>query len=243
MQILVVEHEAGCSADRFAGWLADAGAELVVCRPYLGDVVPERVAGAGLVVLGGHMGALDDDDHPWLPVVRSLLARSVREGVPVLGICLGAQLLAAGCGGRVEVGARGIEAGVVDVRWRAEAAYDALVAGLPAPFPGPSMHRDAVTALPPGAIWLGETDAYPHQVFRVGDCAWGVQFHPEVSLASFAAWRERVSPQEWTRYGVDGRVAVDELRVRDAEVAAAGRELASRFAALARARVLQPSSR
>ncbi len=72
-----------------------------------------------------------------------------------------------------------------------EAAADELVGGLPAPFPGPSMHRDAVTELPPGAVLLGETDLYPHQVFRIGEAAWGVQFHPEVSVQTFHAWRGR----------------------------------------------------
>jgi GMP synthase (glutamine-hydrolysing) len=243
MRILVIEHESGCPADRFATWLTDAGAELDVCRPYADDDVPTHVDADALVVLGGHMGAHDDDDHPWLPQVRDLLARAVSDAVPTLGICLGAQLLAASCGGRVEVGEGGIEAGVVDVRWRPEALCDPLVSALPAPFPGPSMHRDAVTALPPAASWLGETDAYPHQVFRVGECAWGVQFHPEVSLATFAAWRERVAVEDWERYDVDGLAAVDELRVRDPEVASAGRQLASRFAAIAGAQVLAGFSR
>lgn len=231
--MLGVQHETGCSADQLVPWLSEVGVELDVCRPYIGDQVPDGVAADGLVVLGGHMSALADDDHPWLPAVRDLLASSVREGVPALGICLGAQLLAVACGGRVEVGARGIEAGVVDVRWRHEADADPLVAQLPSPFPGPSMHRDAIVALPAGATWLGETDLYHHQVFRVGDCAWGVQFHPEVSIDSFAEWRRRVTAQEWERYGIDGWAAVEELRRRAVEVAAAGRQLAQGFVAVA----------
>jgi GMP synthase (glutamine-hydrolysing) len=143
----------------------------------------------------------------------------------------------------VEVGSRGIEAGVVDVRWRPEAADDPLVGGLTDPFPGPSMHQDAVTVLPPGATWLGETAAYPHQVFRVGERAWGVQFHPEVTLDVFAEWRERVSPEEWERYGVDGAAAVEELRRRKTEVEDAGRLLTGRFVAVMREReAAQPSS-
>jgi GMP synthase (glutamine-hydrolysing) len=236
MKILVVQHEARCAPDRYAGWLAEAGAELVLCRPYVGDEVPAQVDADALIVLGGHMGAHDDGRHPWLAAVRALLARSADDGVPTLGICLGAQLLAAACGGRVEVGPRGIEAGVVDVRWRPEAALDPLMSGLPDPFPAPSMHQDAVTVLPPGATWLGETAAYPHQVFRVGRCAWGVQFHPEVSLPTFDAWREVVGDDAWDRYGVDGHDAVDQLRRRDEDVAAAGRALAHRFVATGRRR-------
>ncbi len=228
-----MQHESGCPPDRLAGWLEAAGARLEVCRPYRGDVVPDRVDAGALIVLGGHMGARDDDVAPWLPDVRALLARAVADGTPTLGVCLGAQLLALATRGRVEVGGNGIEAGVVDVRWRPEADDDELVSDLDAPFPGPSMHRDAVTELPPDSAWLGETDLYPHQVFRVGRCAWGVQFHPEVSVQTFREWRGRVAADDWVRYGVDGEAAVDQLRARDVEVADAGRRLAARFVQVA----------
>jgi GMP synthase (glutamine-hydrolysing) len=110
----------------------------------------------------------------------------------------------------------------VDVRWRSEAASDVLVAGLQDPFPGPSLHADAVTELPAGATWLAETDMYPHQAFRVGARAWGVQFHPEVSLPTFRAWAEEL-PE------VDTDAVTAELAARDDEVASAGRSLALRF--------------
>jgi len=228
-RVLVVEPESGCPVDRLGGWLSDAGVELRTCRPYDGDAVPGGLEDDGLIVLGGHMGAYDDADHPWLGPVRDLLARSVGEAAPVLGICLGAQLLVAACGGRVEVGAGGIEAGVVDVRWRPEAASDPLVAGLPSPFPGPSMHLDAVVELPPDAVWLGETAAYPHQVFRVGASAWGVQFHPEVSLSTYRTWAGH-HEKDWPRWGIDGAAVVQQLARAQADVATAGRALAVSFA-------------
>ena len=232
--VLVLQHEDGCPVDRLGGWLADEGVELVDCRPYAGDAVPERVAEDGLVVLGGHMGAYDDAEFAWLGPTRALLAASVADGTPVLGICLGAQLLAAAAGGRVEVGAAGIEAGVADVAWRAEADGDPLFAGL-APYPGPSMHLDAVVELPPGAVWLGETPAYPHQVFRVGRAAWGVQFHPEVSLPTYGVWAAQHG-DDWARWGIDGEAVVEDLARRAGEVEAAGRELARRYAGVLRVR-------
>jgi GMP synthase (glutamine-hydrolysing) len=224
-RIAVVEHEPGCPPDRLAGWLAEAGCALDVRRPYAGDPLPRPGEADGLVVLGGRMGAGDDDVAPWLPGVRAMLREAVARGTPVLGVCLGGQLLGAACGGRVDVGSLGIEAGVVDVSWRSEAVGDSLVGGLPDPFPGPSMHHDAVVELPPGAVWLGSSPMYPHQVFRVGCCAYGVQFHPEVSLARFRAWAEH-HPE------IDRETAVEALRARDDEVAAAGQALAKRFAAL-----------
>ena len=229
--VLVVQHEDRCPLDRMQGWLAAVDVEPVWCRPYLGDAVPATVAQDALVVLGGHMGANDDADCPWLPRVRTLLANSVGDATPTLGICLGAQLLAVAAGGRVEVGAAGLEGGVLDVRLRPEAADDPLLAGLPDPLPAPSMHADAVVELPPDAVWLGATTAYPHQVFRVGGAAWGVQFHPEVSLPTYRAWAAG-HEQDWAAAGTDGAAVVEQLVRREQEVAAVGRALTARFARL-----------
>jgi GMP synthase (glutamine-hydrolysing) len=220
-RVVVIEHEPGCPLDRFGGWLR--GVEIEVVRPYAGDDVPGYVRD-GLIVLGGQMSAYDDGVAPWLPAVRSLMARSAADGVPTLGICLGAQLLGVACGGRVDVGAApGRESGVIDVRWRPEAASDPLVAGLADPFPAPSMHADAVVDLPPDSTWLGLSPMYPHQAFRVGSAAWGVQFHPEVSLPTFAAWALE-HPE------VDVEAVTTEFKRRDGEIAAASRVLAGRFA-------------
>ncbi|RJK97217.1 type 1 glutamine amidotransferase [Vallicoccus soli] len=235
LRLLVVEPDGGCPLDRLGGQLREAlpGALVTTCRPWAGDAVPPRPAADGLVVLGGQMGAHDDDLHPWLADVRSLLAAAVEDAAPTLGICLGAQLLAAAAGGTVERGAHGREAGVVDVAWRPEAADDPLLGGLAGSWPGPSMHQDAVTALPPGAAWLGAGDLYPHQAFRVGPAAWGVQFHPEVTVPVFGAWARLDLPDP------DRAAAVTaELADRDAEVAAAGAELARRFARLVRRRAV-----
>lgn len=234
-RLLVVEHEAGCPPDRLAGWLAEAGVDLDVRRPWAGGRLPDRVGPDhdGLLVLGGSMGAQDDAAHPWLPPLRALLAESAATAVPVLGVCLGAQLLAVACGGAVRRGAAGIEAGVVDVCWRLEAAGDPLVGGLADPFPGPSMHQDAIVALPPGAVWLGQTAQYPHQAFRVGRAAWGVQFHPEVSLPTFRQWA-RDYGRAWDQWEAEPADVLDQLARRDVEVAGAGRALAERFAALVR---------
>jgi len=220
-RVVVIEHEPGCPLDRFGGWLRGVDTEIV--RPHAGDSVPADVRD-GLIVLGGQMSAYDDGVAPWLPAVRDLLARSAADGVPTLGICLGAQLLAVACGGRVEVAAAaGRESGVIDVMWRLEAALDPLVAGMADPFPGPSMHADAVVELPPDSTWLGRSEMYPHQAFRVGAAAWGVQFHPEVSLPTFTGWA-REHPE------VDVETVTAEFKRRDGQLAAAGRALAERFA-------------
>lgn len=241
MILTVIEHMASCPLDRFAGWLAEAQPlEIRTVRPWAGDPLPAAVdaLGDGLLVLGGTNDAYDDAGLPWLPATRELLADAARAGVPTLGICLGAQLLAVATGGRVQVAAPpGREVGVVDVHPRPDAARDALLGGLAADVPAdhplaggvllamPSMHADAVVDLPEGAVWLASSRLYPYQAFRVGEAAWGVQFHPEVSRATFEAWAQ--SHDE-----VDAAEVLADFDARADQVEAGGRALAHRFAEL-----------
>lgn len=196
-RILVVEHEPDGSPDLLRAGL-EHGADLTIARPYLGDPLPATAEGLGaLVVLGGEMGALDDDRAPWLPATRELLAGAVRAEVPVLGICLGAQLLAVATGGRVARGAAGLELGLVEVTPRPEAYDDPFfgavarslaAAGHEGAWPVEQYHYDAVTELPPDAELLVTGARYPVQGYRVGRNGYAVQYHPEVSLASFVSW-------------------------------------------------------
>ena len=221
--IVVIEHQADAGLDLLADWLA--GHELRIVRPYLGEAVPAE-PDAGLIVLGGAVDAYADTAAPWLPDVRKLLATAVEQEVPTLGVCLGAQLLAVACGGAVDVGApAGTEAGVVEVQWNSAAADDPLCAGLPAPFPSLSMHSDAVARLPADAVLLGSTAQYPNQAFRVGAAAWGVQFHPEVSLSTFTGWTQHFAVEVPTSVVTAAAQCMP-------SVVAAGELLAGRFAAL-----------
>ncbi|MBE1875213.1 type 1 glutamine amidotransferase [Myceligenerans sp. TRM 65318] len=113
--------------DRYAARLGP-GVRLVLA--FAGETIPAAGdLGDALVVLGGTMSAYSDDDAPWLPAVRDLLADAARSGVPALGICLGAQLLAVAGGGSVQVAAPpGREAGAAAIAWR-EAALADVVTG------------------------------------------------------------------------------------------------------------------
>jgi len=230
VRLTVVQSSPEAPLDRLAGWWDDA--ELTVVRAWEGEPVPAvDQVGDGLVVLGGPMNAYDDAGTPWLPALRALLADAARTSVPTLGICLGAQLLAAATGGRVQVAAPpGPETGVVDIWWRPEAASDALVGPLVAGLPGhperkvsaqPTMHSDAVVDLPPGAVWLASSNQYPYQAFRVGR-AWGVQFHPEVSTENLRVWAGY-------HEALDTEALLASYAAREDELVATGRVLAGAF--------------
>lgn len=163
---------------------AEHGVELEVHRTYRGEPLPRPDELAGLVVLGGPMGAHDDSEHPHLAAERALLAAAVERELPVLGVCLGAQLLAAGLGAEVSRGPA-FELGVGEVELVAD---DPVLGPAGSTLPVLHWHQDTF-ALPDGGVLLARSDRYAHQAFRVGKRAYGLQFHVEVDrdlAASFA---------------------------------------------------------
>lgn len=170
-------------------WLVDAGAQLRVVRPYLGEQIPGELTGVDAVVcLGGEMSADDDAGHPWLPAIRALLARAVAEQVPVLALCLGAQLLALATGGAVRPMPQGPEVGLRLVAKRDAAATDPLLADLPFTPDVVQFHSDEVRTLPAGATLLAVSPHCTNQAFRVGPSAWGLQFHIETTPELMRQW-------------------------------------------------------
>jgi GMP synthase-like glutamine amidotransferase len=234
---LVVQHSAVEDAGRLADWLAAAGLLLDLHRPYDGSPLPSRAGGhAALIVLGGSMGAHDDAVAPWLPATRALLADALAAGVPTLGICLGAQLLAAAAGGRVERGSAGPEIGPGLVAKRDAAAADRLFGPVPFTPDVVHWHWDTVAALPAGAVLLASSTRYPHQAFRVGEHAWAVQFHVETTPEMVRRWAAE-DAAELAAEGLDvdallGRTDLDALH---ADIAAIWQPFAARFAEVVRA--------
>jgi GMP synthase-like glutamine amidotransferase len=165
------------------------GVVYVVHHPYCGDPLPELQDISALIVLGGAMGANDDAWHPFLYDLKILLRQVVSARIPYLGICLGGQLLAAALGAHVE-SHRWDELGCLAVSLTAEGQGDALFCGLPEDFDTFQWHQDSFD-IPEGGILLSSSKACPHQAFRVGTCAWGIQFHPEVTeqiIRDWSAW-------------------------------------------------------
>jgi GMP synthase-like glutamine amidotransferase len=163
---------------------------LEVVSPWRGEALPSSLDGyAALVVMGGPQ-AVYDGSLPWELGTLGLRGSGVPTALPTLGICLGAQLLAVACGGRVAPGSEGPELGAGLVAKRDVAGADPLFWDLPLSPPVVQWHYDAVTELPPGATLLMSGARYPHQAFRVGDAAWGMQFHVEASAGMIARWVE-----------------------------------------------------
>lgn len=188
MRLLVVEPSEHDPVGRLGDWLREAGGELDVVRAPEIPPSDELDAYQGLVVLGGEMGALDDLEHPWLADVRALLSSAVSRQLPVLTICLGAQLLAAATGGRVAAMKDGPEVGTLLVAKRDVAAEDALLGELPLTPDVLQFHNDEVVVLPPTAQLLASGPKSENQAFRVGSCAYGFQFHVETETETVLSW-------------------------------------------------------
>jgi GMP synthase-like glutamine amidotransferase len=182
----------------------------------------------GLVVMGGPMGVGDDDAPGWMAAERDLLSAAVAGGLPVLGICLGAQQLAASLGAAVTRGATpeiGPGEVVLTRDGRLDPVFGPEYTGLGSPtVPCVHWHGDTF-ALPEGATHLAATRAYPHQAFRVGHHAYGLQFHVEV---------DEVPARAWAPHLPDG-VRLDGPHLTRIETV--GRRLLARFVAVASAPV------
>ena len=149
-------------------------------RTYEGVTVPRDMKGAGgLIVMGGPMGVYETGRYPFLKDAMALIECALKDNKPVLGVCLGSQLLAATLGARVYKG-RGREIGWHPVKLAPEATDDRLFRDLPASFTALHWHGD-VFELPRGALGLASSSMTPLQAFRYGQRAYGLLFHLEAT--------------------------------------------------------------
>jgi GMP synthase (glutamine-hydrolysing) len=191
---------------------------------HLGQPLPEASTLAGVVITGSP-AMLTDGAH-WNVVAAHWLRDVVERGLPVLGICYGHQLLAHACGGQVDYHPAGREIGTVPVTLTAAAREDVLLAALPECFHAHTSHSQAVLTLPDGAVLLAASAHDAHHAFRIGERAWGVQFHPEFTARVMRTYVQ-VRQEALRAEGFD----VDAL-LRDVVETPAASAVLRRFAAL-----------
>lgn len=195
--IAVLRHNADVPSGLLGDALAEAGVPVETVPLYAGAPLPEVGECGGVVSLGGVMGAYDEGRYPFLADEKRFLQAAADRGLPVLGICLGCQLLADALGGAAYRAPR-IEIGVLDVTLTERGAADPVLRELDSPTL--VWHQDTWD-LPPGAELLAETADYP-QAFRAGRVL-GIQPHPEATPEIARAWAATEGLDHFARAGLD----------------------------------------
>ncbi len=232
MRILSVVHQHDAGAGVFADTAAERGHALEQWVISAEPAPPSPLGGYGAVlVFGGAMHVDQEDRHGWLHDERLLLERLAADGLPLMGVCLGGQLLAKALHGHVRR-MPSPEIGWAEVTLTPEAATDPVFAGLPGQFLSFQWHLYHFE-LPEGAVVLARNDRCL-QAFRAGEAAWGIQFHAEVGHSSILHWISSSDAHE------DGQLDVPTLLAETEEQIGAwnafGRDLCGRFLAVAETR-------
>jgi GMP synthase (glutamine-hydrolysing) len=230
MHVLAVIHGEKVRAGVFGDAVRERGYRLEEWSLAWGSPLPRPLdAYGGVLVFGGAMHADQDLHHPWLREENLFLERLLHLHKPVLGICLGAQLLAKAAHAPVHP-ADEPEIGWYRVELTDDGADDPVLGKLPSDFDAFQWHY-YTHGLPSGAVELARSRVCT-QAFRLGDSAWGVQFHPEVTLAQIEGWMDEDEPVP------EG--LVDDTRARIGEWNALGKTLCNAFVDVAE-RVATPA--
>lgn len=155
-------------------------------HPYLGEPYPELSEISGMLSLGGPMGANDEANHPWITAEISLMRKCVEASYPIAGICLGGQMMARAMGGKVERN-EVHEVGWFPIEMTEEGREDPIL-GVAGSSPMVYHWHGDTFHLPPGAILLARSKACPRQAYRLGEHAYGFQFHPEADHQLVNEW-------------------------------------------------------
>lgn len=189
MRALVLQHVAVEGPGTLAPYLEARGWKLETVALYAGARPPEDALGyQAIIVMGGPMGVYDEAEYPFLRDEQHFLRRAMAQHVPLLGICLGSQLLAKALGARVYRNPQK-EIGWYSVDLTPAGVADPLFASLASPVPVFQWHGDAFD-LPAGALSLASSPLCTHQTFRYGDRVYGLLFHLELTPAIIHTWLE-----------------------------------------------------
>jgi len=226
---IILQHIAAEGPGAIADALAARGVEMRTVHAYAGDSVPARMEADALIVMGGPMGVYDADQHPHLRAELQLIGSALAAGRPILGTCLGSQLLAAALGARVYPNTRK-EIGWYEVELGDAAQTDVLLAAAPRRFTPISWHGD-IFDLPDGAVHLARSAITPHQAFRHGKNAYGLLFHLELKRPQLDTWMTAFA-DELRAEQIAPSSIIDDADRRLADAAAVGAGVYDRFAAL-----------
>jgi len=186
MRALVLQHIACEPPGAFAEVMRERGWSTVTCEIDETRSAPEAGEFDAIVAMGGPMSVNDEQELPWLVDEKRLIGAAVRAGVPYFGTCLGVQLLASSLGARVYAGSTP-EVGILPVELTDAGRVDPVLGGLEGQILTLQWHGDTFD-LPLDGVLLAGSEAYPHQAFRYGRLAYGIQFHIEVSAEMAEEW-------------------------------------------------------
>ena len=185
--VLIIKHVEQEGPGMLGRSFEEAGWQLVTVELGKGESLPDRLDSfAAVVVLGGPMNVYEEEAYPFLKKEDVFIREVLREEIPFLGICLGAQLLAKACGARVMKAAQK-EVGWYAVDLTKQARQDRLFRRIESPLTVFQWHEDTFE-IPDGGVLLGTSALVRNQAFRMGSCAYGLQFHVEVSLDMVESW-------------------------------------------------------
>ena len=231
--VAVVQHEPSVPPGSIADVLSEAGVEHFVVEAWRDTQWPEASELGALVVMGGTMNVDQLDDYPFLRTSRTLMSNALDRDVPVLGVCLGSQMMARILGGDVyRAHPRNALFSTIDVD--GDGRDDPLLAPFGAGVEVLQFHEDTFT-VPPGATPLARSAASGlYQAFRHGERAYAIQFHFEVDVAIVRGWCRNIGAEAMeSEWGTTEQALVDDrIALFDAQQKA-GRQLVRNFLQIA----------
>jgi GMP synthase (glutamine-hydrolysing) len=195
-QIVLIRHGDDPPDDRVVTYAVQNGFEPVIIRPFKGERIPEpHAVVAGSVVYGGPFNVFEEHLHPFLHDEADWIRACMARNIPLLGICQGAQQIAHVLGAKV---------GPYDSPVHEFGYYPISPTPEGRDFLPDTLHMTEAHfhtfAIPPGGVHLASSPLYPNQAFRVGECTYGFQFHPEVTIEGFRRWQAN----DWAAFGKPG---------------------------------------